>query len=244
VSRFEVIPAIDLRGGRTVRLFQGDYGQETVYSEEPTAAALKWAKAGAPWIHVVDLDGARAGAPQHLAQLKAMAQAVDVPLEFGGGVRDLDSAKAVLAAGAERVIVGTAAVENPVLARELARTLGARLVLGIDARGGMVATRGWRSESTVAATDLAAQAERWGVVRLIYTDIGRDGTLTEPNYASLAEVIAAASVPVIASGGVAEVGHLRRLQALGAEGAIVGKALYEGRFALEDALAAVAGDAE
>jgi phosphoribosylformimino-5-aminoimidazole carboxamide ribotide isomerase len=244
VSRFEVIPAIDLRGGRTVRLFQGDYGQETVYSEKPTDVALEWARAGAPRIHVVDLDGARAGAPQHLQELKAIARAVDVPLEFGGGVRDLDSANAVLEAGAERVVVGTAAVENPALARELAGTLGARLVLGIDARGGLVATRGWRSESSVAATDLAAQAARWGVVRLIYTDIGRDGTLTEPNYASLVEVIAAAAVPVIASGGVAEVEHVRRLRALGAEGAIVGKALYEGRFTLEEALAAVAGGAE
>jgi len=164
---------------------------------------------------------------------------VDVPVEYGGGVRSRATADAVLAAGAERVIVGTAAIENPALAQELAGALGARLVLGIDAREGLVATRGWRSASSVPATELAAQARAWGVQRVIYTDIARDGTLTEPSYASLQAVIAAAEVPVIASGGVAQVEHLRRLLALGAEGAIVGKALYEGALRLEDGLAAV-----
>ncbi len=236
---FEVIPAIDLRGGRPVRLYQADYARETVYGDDPVAVARAWADGGAPRLHVVDLDGARAGAPAHLATLAAIAAAVAIPVEFGGGLRTRAAAEAALAAGAERVIVGTAAIENPALARELAAALGPRLVLGVDARDGLVATRGWLSGSSVAATTLVAQVADWGVQRVIFTDIGRDGTLTEPNYASLAAVVAAARVPVIASGGVAHVEHLRRLRALGAEGAIVGKALYDGAVRLDEALAAV-----
>jgi phosphoribosylformimino-5-aminoimidazole carboxamide ribotide isomerase len=239
---FEVIPAIDLRGGRAVRLYQGDYARETVYGDDPVAVARAWADGGAPRLHVVDLDGARAGAPAHLAALQAIVAAVAVPVEFGGGIRTRAAAEAALAAGAARVIVGTAAVEDPALARELAAALGPRLVLGVDARDGLVATRGWLSGSGVAATELVAQAAEWGVQRVIFTDIARDGTLTEPNYASLEAVIAAAGVPVIASGGVAHLEHLRRLRALGAEGAIVGKALYDGALRLQDAIAAVQSD--
>src|SRR3954452_6694224 len=204
-ASFEVIPAIDLRGGRPVRLYQGDYARETVYGDDPVAVARAWAEGGAPRLHVVDLDGARAGTPAHLGALAAIAAAIDIPVEFGGGIRTRAAAEAALAAGAERVIVGTAAIEDPSLAGELARALGARLVLGVDARDGLVATRGWLSGSGVAATELVAQAVGWGVQRVIFTDIGRDGTLTEPNYASLATVIAASAVPVIASGGVAHV---------------------------------------
>jgi phosphoribosylformimino-5-aminoimidazole carboxamide ribotide isomerase len=203
------------------------------------AVARAWATAGAPRLHVVDLDGARAGAPAHLAVLAAIADAAGVPVEFGGGIRAREAADAALAAGADRVIVGTAAIEDPALARALAAALGLRLVLGVDARDGLVATRGWLSGSGVAATALVAQARDWGVPRIIYTDIARDGTLTEPNYTGLEAVIAAAGVPVIASGGVARVEHLARLRDLGAEGVIVGKALYDGAIRLEDALAAV-----
>ncbi|HEY7062079.1 MAG TPA: 1-(5-phosphoribosyl)-5-[(5-phosphoribosylamino)methylideneamino]imidazole-4-carboxamide isomerase [Chloroflexota bacterium] len=238
-GEFEVIPAIDLRGGRPVRLYQGDYGRETVYGDDPVAVARAWAENGAPRLHVVDLDGAREGAPAHLAALAAITAAVAVPVEFGGGIRTRAAAEAALAAGAERVIVGTTAIEDPALARELAAALGLRLVLGVDARDGLVATRGWLGSSGVAATELVARAAEWGVQRVIFTDIARDGTLTEPNYASLERVIAAAAMPVIASGGVAYVEHLRRLRALGAEGAIVGKALYDGTVRLDEALAAV-----
>ncbi len=236
---FEVIPAIDLRGGRPVRLYQGDFARETVYGDDPVAVARAWADAGAPRLHVVDLDGARDGAPRHLPVLEAIAAAIDVPIEFGGGIRTRASADAALAAGAERIVVGTAAVEDPALARALATALGPRLVLGVDARDGLVATRGWQTSSTVAASDLAREARGWGVQRIIYTDVTRDGTLTEPNYASLAAMLGAAGLPVIASGGVAQIEHLRRLRALGAEGAIVGKALYDGAIRLQDALAAV-----
>ncbi len=250
VDSFEVIPAIDLRGGRAVRLYQGDYTRETVYGDDPVAVACAWAAAGAPRLHVVDLDGARAGAPQHLAVLAAIAEAVPIPVEFGGGLRTREAAEAALAAGAARVIVGTAAIEAPALAQALAQALGERFVLGVDARDGRVATRGWLSHSEITATELVARARAWGVRRIIYTDIARDGTLTEPNYAGLAAVLAAAAAPaggpalrVIASGGVARVDHLRRLRALGAEGAIVGKALYDGALRLADALAAVAEEA-
>ena len=202
---FEVIPAIDLRGGRPVRLYQGDYARETVYGDDPVAVARAWAADGAPRLHVVDLDGARAGAPEHLAALAAIASAVEIPIEFGGGIRTREAADAALAAGADRVIVGTAAMQAPGLARALAAALGPRLVLGVDARDGLVATRGWRSASQVAATGLAAQARVWGVQRLIYTDIALDGTLTEPNYWGLASFVAVAGVPVIVAGGVVTV---------------------------------------
>src|SRR5262249_34414458 len=161
--------------------------RETVYADDPVAVARAWADGGAPRLHVVDLDGARAGEPRHLAALAAIAAAVAIPLEFGGGVRSRAAADAALAAGA-----GGAAGGDPALAQALAEALGSRLVLGIDARDGQVATRGWESASQVAATDLAARARTWGVQRLIYTDIARDGTLTEPSYTSLAAVIAAA----------------------------------------------------
>lgn len=243
-----MIPAIDLRGGRAVRLYQGDYRRETVYGDDPVAVARAWAAAGAPRLHVVDLDGARVGTPQHLAVLAAIAEAVPIPVEFGGGLRTREAAEAALAAGAARVIVGTAAIEDPALARALAQALGERFVLGVDARDGRVATRGWLSRSEITATELVARARAWGVRRIIYTDIARDGTLTEPNYAGLQAVLAAAAaggpaLRVIASGGVARVDHLRRLRALGAEGAIVGKALYDGALRLADALAAVAEEA-
>jgi phosphoribosylformimino-5-aminoimidazole carboxamide ribotide isomerase len=240
--KFKVIPAIDLRGGRPVRLYQGDYARETVYGDDPVAVARAWAAAGAPRLHVVDLDGARAGAPEHLAALAAIAAAVEIPVEFGGGIRTREAADAALAAGADRVIVGTAAIEDSSLAQTLAAALGPRLVLGVDARDGLVATRGWLSGSGVAATELVAQARDWGVQRIIYTDIARDGTLTEPNYAGLEAVIAAAGVPVIASGGVAHVDHLVRLRALGAEGAIVGKALYDGAIQLQEAIHVTSDD--
>jgi phosphoribosylformimino-5-aminoimidazole carboxamide ribotide isomerase len=238
-ARFELIPAIDLRGGRVVRLYQGDYARETVYSDDPVAVARAFAAAGAPRLHVVDLDGAREGVPRHLATLAAIAAAVPVPVQFGGGIRSRQAAEAALAAGADRVIVGTAAIEAPALAQELAAVLGPRLVLGVDARDGQVATCGWQRTSAVAATELVVAARAWGVTRICYTDIARDGTLTAPNFAALRAVIAAAGVPVIASGGVATIEHLRALRALGAEGAIVGKALYDGALALPAALAAL-----
>ncbi|HZU07614.1 MAG TPA: 1-(5-phosphoribosyl)-5-[(5-phosphoribosylamino)methylideneamino]imidazole-4-carboxamide isomerase [Chloroflexota bacterium] len=240
---FEVIPALDLRAGRLVRLYQGDYQRERVYSDDPVAVARAWAAAGAPRLHVVDLDGAREGVPQHLRLLEAIAAAVPVPVQFGGGIRTRAAAEAALRAGADRLIVGTAAVDDPALVQALAAALGPRLVLGIDARDGLVATHGWRSAAPLPAPELAARARDWGVQRLIYTDIARDGTLTEPNYAGLQAVIAAAGLPVIASGGIARVEQLCRLRTLGAEGAIVGTALYEGTLHLADALAAMRGEA-
>lgn len=243
-----VIPAVDLKDGQCVRLFQGDYRQVTVYEADPAAAALRWQRAGARLLHVVDLDGAAAGAPQNLAAIRAIVRAVTIPIELGGGVRDVATLGEMLSLGVSRVVLGTAAVEDPALVREACRKWGVRVVVGIDARDGMVATRGWLATTAVAALDLAAQMVELGVKRLAYTDITRDGTLTQPNYVEVAKLARSVGVPVIASGGVASLDHLRRLAALGVEGAIVGRALYTGDVDLAAAVAAVqnvepAGDA-
>jgi len=234
-----IIPAIDLKDGQCVRLYQGDYRQLTVYDADPVAVARRWQAAGARWLHVVDLDGAAAGAPQNLAAIKAIASATAIPVEVGGGVRDVATLGEVLALGVARVVLGTAAVEDPVLVGTACCKWGERVVVGIDARDGLVATRGWRETTSVPALTLALQMIELGVRRFIYTDIARDGTLTQPNYAEVAKLVQSVPVPVIASGGVASLEHLRRLAALGVEGAIIGKAIYTGDIALATAIAAL-----
>lgn len=234
-----VIPAIDIKDGQCVRLYQGNYDQVSVYDADPTAVAKRWQAVGARWLHVVDLDGASAGAPQNLAAIKAIAAATQVPIELGGGVRDIATLGEVLALGVARVVLGTAAVEDPELVRTACRKWGERIVVGIDARDGMVATRGWREATSMAALTLARHMVELGVRRLIYTDIARDGTLTQPNYIAVAKLVQSVAVPVVASGGVASLDHLRELAGLGVEGAIVGKALYTGDVDLAAAFAAV-----
>lgn len=238
---FEVIPAIDLRAGRCVRLFQGSFERETVYSDEPVAVARAFAAAGAPRIHVVDLDGARDGEPRQLSLVARIAAAVPVPIELGGGLRTEASVAAALAAGVDRVVLGTAALEQPALVERLARALGPRLAVGIDTRDGRVATHGWLAQSEARATDLARSMADLGVSCFIATDIARDGTLGEPNLVVLREILAAVhGATVIASGGVARVEHLLALRATGASGAIVGRAIYTGDLDLGRALAALA----
>ena len=236
---FEVIPAIDLRGGRCVRLLQGDYARETAYSDDPVSVARRWASLGAPRIHVVDLDGAKEGEPAQSRVMAAICEAVDVPVEVSGGMRQLPHIAAALAYGATRVQLGSAAVKDPALVREAAIRFPGAIVVSIDARDGMVQTDGWLEASSVRAIDLAREMAAAGVPRIMFTDIGRDGMLTEPNYAAYEELIAALDCPVVASGGVSQVEHLVRLAAIGCEGSIVGKALYEGAFTLPEALAAV-----
>ena len=236
---FEVIPAIDLRGGRCVRLLQGDYARETAYSDDPVSVARRWAGLGAPRIHVVDLDGAKEGEPAQSRVMAAICEAVDVPVEVSGGMRQLTHIEAALAYGATRVQLGSAAVKDPALVREAAIRFPGAVVVSIDARDGMVQTDGWLEASSVRAIDLAREMAAAGVPRIMFTDIGRDGMLTEPNYAAYEELISALDCPVVASGGVSQVEHLVRLAAIGCEGSIVGKALYEGAFTLPEALAAV-----
>ncbi|MBI2855454.1 MAG: 1-(5-phosphoribosyl)-5-[(5-phosphoribosylamino)methylideneamino]imidazole-4-carboxamide isomerase [Chloroflexi bacterium] len=236
----EVVPAIDLRGGRCVRLYQGDYARETVYSEDPVAMALHWQEIGAPRIHIVDLDGAASGTLQNLDVIGAIAGAVDVPLQAGGGIRSLESMERLLALGIQRVILGTIAVEEPSLVAEACRRFGTEAVIvGVDAREGVVSLRGWRDSSSITARGLLQRMEALGVERFIYTDISRDGTLTEPNFQAIEDMVGACKGAIVASGGVSTVEHLERLAALGVEGAIVGKALYEGALDLREAISRV-----
>lgn len=240
----DLYPAIDLRGGRCVRLYQGDYAQETVYADDPVAQARAFADAGAPWIHVVDLDGARSGEPAHTEVISAIAQAVDVPVQTGGGIRDEATAERLFAGGVARVVLGTVALEQP----ELVARLAARhpVAVGLDARAGDVAVRGWEEASGRSVLDVAREFEAAGIAALIVTDIGRDGTLEGPDVDGLGAVLAATSVDVIASGGVGTLADLEHLRALEVaerklSGAIVGRALYEGAFTLDAALVASVG---
>ena len=240
----EVIPAIDLRGGRCVRLVQGDYDRETVFSDDPVAVARRWQQEGAPRLHVADLDGAREGRPVNAEAVQRIIAAVSIPVQVSGGVRDLDAAESWLAAGADRVVLGTAAVRDPELAAEAVRRHGERIVVSVDARDGVVAVEGWEVATDIRAEELLLRLAGLGVPRFVYTDIGRDGTLTSPNFETVASLVSAVPAAIIAAGGVAEVAHLVRLAELGLEGAIVGRALYDGRVRLPEALAAVGSTGE
>jgi phosphoribosylformimino-5-aminoimidazole carboxamide ribotide isomerase len=237
---FEVIPAIDLRGGRCVRLRQGDYARETAYSDDPAAVARQWEAEGAPRLHVVDLDGAREGRPVNTAVIAAICQAVAIPVEVSGGIRTLEAIEAALARGADRVQLGSVAVKNPALTRAAIQQFGARIVVSIDARDGFVRTDGWLHGSNVRAIDLARELDAAGVPRIMFTDISRDGTLSGPNFQAYRDLVAAVRCPIIASGGISTLDHLRQLAAIGCEGAIVGTSLYERRFTLREALETVA----
>ncbi|MXZ53689.1 MAG: 1-(5-phosphoribosyl)-5-((5-phosphoribosylamino)methylideneamino)imidazole-4-carboxamide isomerase [Acidimicrobiaceae bacterium] len=237
--------AVDVRGGRCVRLRQGDYGAETVYDDDPVARAIEMAAAGAAWIHVVDLDGARSGRPDNAAVVAAIAGAVDVPVQAGGGVRTAETAKAWFAAGVERLVLGTAALRDPGLVRGLARSH--RIAVGLDARAGDVATDGWLKGSGRSVLDVVRSFAADGVDAFVVTEISRDGTLEGPDIDGLASVLDAVSVDVIASGGVGRLDDLRTLAGLQGRdsrrlgGVIVGTALYERRFTVAEAVAALAG---
>ncbi|MCO5178096.1 MAG: 1-(5-phosphoribosyl)-5-[(5-phosphoribosylamino)methylideneamino]imidazole-4-carboxamide isomerase [Thermomicrobiales bacterium] len=222
-----VLPAIDLRGGLCVRLYQGDYNQETVFSDSPIAVARGWQDAGARMLHVVDLDGARDGLPVQRETIRDIATALDIPVQVGGGIRTRDHALALLNDGVARIVLGTAAIEQPELVADLLSEAGPeRIIVGVDARDGMVATRGWTTTSAVSAESLVSDMIARGVQRVVYTDISRDGTLDAPNIDATAR-IAALGVAVIASGGVSQREHLTALAATpGIEAAIVGRALY------------------
>lgn len=232
----EIIPAIDLRKGRCVRLYQGNYSRETVFSDDPFDVALKWQSIGAPRLHVVDLDGAASGEIQNLEIIRDIARAMLIPVQLGGGIRHIETIEALLKAGIDRVILGTAAVEDPRLVAEACRRFRDSIIIGIDAREGYVATHGWKMDTEQTAVELARSMMQLGVRRFIYTDINRDGTLTEPNFSAITEMIDTTELPVIAAGGIASISHLKMLNKLGAEGAIVGKALYTGDVNLKQAL--------
>lgn len=238
----DIFPAIDLLDGRCVRLYQGDYQQTQIFHENPVAIARLWATQGARYLHIVDLDGAKQGHPVNLQTLEAIAKAVDIPLQVGGGLRDRDSVVQVLERGVTRVILGTVAVEQPELVASLCAEFPRQIVVGLDARQGKVATRGWLETSSLDAVDLAQLMEQQGVSALIYTDIQRDGTLAGPNLEALRQLASQVTIPVIASGGVSSLTDLlslSALEAIGISGVIIGKALYTGAIHLPEALRAV-----
>jgi phosphoribosylformimino-5-aminoimidazole carboxamide ribotide isomerase len=245
-SAFTLFPAIDLKDGACVRLQRGEMDRATVYSADPAAQARAWQDAGFSWLHVVDLNGAFAGKPVNADAVSAILAAVDIPVQLGGGIRDMAAIETWLAAGIERVILGSVAVKNPALVTEAARAFPGRIVVGIDARNGMVATEGWADTSTVSVLDVAMRFEDAGAAAIVYTDIGRDGMLTGVNLPQTVDLAAKLSTPVIASGGVASLDDVTVLLAAAARGpgriagVIIGRALYDGRIDPAAALSALA----
>ncbi len=235
-----ILPAIDLIGGKCVRLIQGDYSKETVYSEDPVSVAKGFRDMGATWLHMVDLDGAKAGRPQNLAIIEDVVKKSGLKVELGGGVRTRETTEMLLKGiGVERVVIGTKLVKDPVFAKELFAEFGEGIVAGIDARNGYVAVEGWQQTSSVSAVELSQDMEARGAKRIILTDIARDGMLTGPNLQLLSEVIAAVTIPVIQSGGISTIEDIRALLNLGdkmPEGVITGKAIYEGTLNLIEAI--------
>lgn len=235
-------PAIDIRGGRAVRLLQGDYDRETAYDADPVDAARRWAEEGAQFLHVVDLDGAKAGEPQNLDNVRRIAATVDCPIQVGGGLRNADAVAAVLAAGAERVVIGTAALRDPEFLDEALKRHGERVVVSVDARDGKVSLAGWTETSDVDVADAVADLTRRGTKRFLCTAIEVDGTMEGPALGELSRIAAATNAQIIASGGVGELSHLEQLaheSAPNIEGAIVGRALYEQKFTVADAIKAL-----
>ena len=240
-----IIPAIDIKDGRCVRLYQGDMDRETVYYQQPLDAARHLAAEGARMIHVVDLNGAVEGRPVHLAELAVICAESGVAVEVGGGLRTLEAVQQAMAAGVERVVIGTKAYEDQDFLQAACQRFPGRVVVGIDARDGKVAVRGWRDDTAMDAVELARRCERDGAARIIYTDISRDGTGSGVNAEQTAQVARAVGIPVIASGGVGTLDDIRVLAGLeseGIEGVIVGRALYNGAFSLGEAMAAVGAD--
>jgi phosphoribosylformimino-5-aminoimidazole carboxamide ribotide isomerase len=231
-----ILPAIDLRGGKCVRLKQGDYAQETVFGDDPVGMARRWVSEGAKALHLVDLDGAKAGKPVNGDVIRRIVQAVDVPCQVGGGLRTEADIQATLEAGVARVVLGTRALQDPAWVRDIAQAYPKRITLGLDARGGKVATHGWLNTSEASALDVAREFARWPLYAIVYTDIARDGMLAGPDLEGLAALAAAVPVPVIASGGVTTLQNVRDLMAKKLFGCIIGRALYEGQIDLSAVL--------
>ncbi len=238
----EIIPAIDIRGGKCVRLLQGNYSEETVYGDDPLEMAVKFESEGATRLHVVDLDGARDGAPTNLPIISRIAATLTIPVQTGGGLRERDDIARVLESGVQRCIVGTKAAREPQWAQQMFAEFGDAIILGLDARDGFVAVSGWEESTQLPSAHFAQTMQSFGCARIIFTDIARDGTLAGPNAEALREIAEAVDIPVIASGGVHKTTDIRILKNIpNVEAAIVGKALYEGTATLKQLLA-VAGE--
>jgi phosphoribosylformimino-5-aminoimidazole carboxamide ribotide isomerase len=233
----EIIPAIDIRKGKCVRLYQGDYRQQIIYDEKPIAVALKWRSQGTRWIHIADLDGAAAGKPENINLVEVIIKESGLSIEFGGGVRQEDMVEELLQKGIKRIILSTSAVENPELVKKLCSRFGEAIVVSLDARDGKVCIHGWQKDTMVDVLQLGRDMVNIGVRRFIFTDIRRDGTLIGPNFEMVGRLVSGVNVPVIAAGGISKLEHLKRLKQLGVEGAIIGKALYTGDIDLGEAIA-------
>jgi phosphoribosylformimino-5-aminoimidazole carboxamide ribotide isomerase len=231
-----ILPAIDIRGGQCVRLKQGDYAQETVFSSDPAAMAKQWVDQGATFLHLVDLDGAKEGRPVNGESVRRIVQSVNVPCQLGGGLRTEEHIAQALDWGINRVVVGTKAIKDPSWLESVSRGFPDQIVLGIDAKNGKVATEGWLEISNHSPAELARQCVSWPLAALVYTDISRDGMMVGPNFEALTEMSQVVSLPTIASGGVTTLDDIRRLAALGLAGCIIGRALYEGRLSLPEAI--------
>ena len=237
-----IFPAIDLRGGKCVRLVQGDFDKETVYSDDAGATALKWQSLGAKFLHVVDLDGARAGSPKNLDAIKKILAAIKIPIEVGGGIRTLEDAEKILSLGVRRVILGSVAVENISLVEEAVKIFGDKIVVGIDARNGFVAVHGWEKSSAVKADELAKKISAAGVKTIIYTDISKDGMLSGVDAKIFSDLQKFSGAEIIASGGVKSIEDIRALKAEKISGVIVGKAIYSGALDLKSAIELAEGN--
>ena len=236
----EVIPSIDIREGRCVRLYQGDYDRETVFSNNPVEMARRWESEGGKRLHVVDLDGAATGQPANLPIILEVLEALSIPVQVGGGIRSFGAVRQLMEAGVDRVVLGTAAVRDPEMVDEICKRVGAeRVIVAADARDGKVAVEGWREGTSLEATELIADMEKLGVGRFLYTDISRDGAMTQPNFQAYRDLVASTRGAVIASGGISSLDHLRELAEIGTEGAILGSALYRGALELSQAVEAV-----
>lgn len=233
-----IYPAIDIKDGRCVRLVQGRFNDVTVYSDSPVEMALKWESMGSEYLHIVDLDGAREGEPRNIAAISEVAVKLGIPVQLGGGIRSIETIEIILCKGIERVILGTSAVRDQKLTERAIRTFEKNVVIGIDAKDGMVAIEGWAKTSEFTAVDFAKKMEDMGAGTIIYTDISRDGMLKGPNLKAMEEMVKAVGIDVIASGGVSTVDDIRKLKEIGVSGVIIGKALYTGAIDLKEALEA------
>lgn len=231
-----IIPAIDILGGKCVRLFQGDYGQSTTYALDPLEVALDFQQKGASIIHIVDLDGAKSGNPKNFEIISKIVKELTIPIEVGGGIRNRGSVQKYLEINVSRVVLGTIVLEDFIFAKEIFKEFSEKIVVGLDAKDGILMTKGWITESGLDVFKTAKKLEELGAKRFIYTDIKKDGSLTEPNFEAIKKLIDSVNSPVIASGGLSEISQITKLKEMGAEGVIIGKALYEGRINLKEAM--------
>lgn len=229
-----IIAAIDIKNGTCVRLLQGNFDRETVYSDDPVSIAKRWEDEGADMLHIVDLDGAKDGVMQHVRLINAIRQSVRIPIEVGGGIRDLQIMYQLLSIGVDRIVIGTIAGENIPLLQECIGRFGPAIMVAIDAKNGRVVTRGWQTKTSQSVDTLAQTLESAGVRRIMYTDVARDGMLTEPNYRAIRQLVKTVRIPVIAAGGISSYKAIKKMATIGVEGIIIGKALYEGTLQLKE----------